>query len=122
MITEPVNDPSFLICAQKKKPNKLDFLAACNSLPCVIFHRFSMHAVTELYSLKAMASIYQNGDQLQEPEMADTRKTCGQAGVTAISVLTMKLHERPAGPLDLSFWSFLTFLHHGIDKVDWHLL
>ena len=28
-----------------------------------------------------------------------------------------------AGPLlDLSFWSFLTFLHHGIEKVEGHLL
>ena len=25
-------------------------------------------------------------------------------------------------PLDLSFWSFLTFLHHGIDGVERHLL
>ena len=25
-------------------------------------------------------------------------------------------------PLDLSFWSFLTFLHHGIDEVERHLL
>ena len=25
-------------------------------------------------------------------------------------------------PLDLSFWSFLTFLHHGIEKVERHLL
>ena len=25
-------------------------------------------------------------------------------------------------PLDLSFWSFLTFLHHGIEEVDRHLL
>ena len=25
-------------------------------------------------------------------------------------------------PLDLSFWSFLTFLHHGIEKVGRHLL
>ena len=24
-------------------------------------------------------------------------------------------------PLDLSFWSFLTFLHHGIEKVERHL-
>ena len=27
-----------------------------------------------------------------------------------------------AGPLDLSFWSFLTFLHHGIEKIQRHLL
>ena len=27
-----------------------------------------------------------------------------------------------AGPLDLSFWSFLTFLHHGIEKVERHRL
>ena len=27
-----------------------------------------------------------------------------------------------AGPLDLSFWSFLTFLHHRIEKVERHLL
>ena len=25
-------------------------------------------------------------------------------------------------PLDLSFWSFLTFLHHGIEKAEGHLL
>ena len=25
-------------------------------------------------------------------------------------------------PLDLSFWSFLTFLHHGIEKIERHLL
>ena len=28
----------------------------------------------------------------------------------------------PPPPLDLSFWSFLTFLHHGIEKVERHLL
>ena len=27
-----------------------------------------------------------------------------------------------AGPLDLSFWSFLTFLHHSIEEVERHLL
>ena len=27
------------------------------------------------------------------------------------------LPKRQQDPLDLSFWSFLTFLHHGIDKV-----
>ena len=27
-----------------------------------------------------------------------------------------------AAPLDLSFWSFLTFLHHGIEEVERHLL
>ena len=27
-----------------------------------------------------------------------------------------------AGPLDLSFWSFLTFLHYGIEDVERHLL
>ena len=25
-------------------------------------------------------------------------------------------------PLDLSFWSFLTFLHHGIEEIERHLL
>ena len=25
-------------------------------------------------------------------------------------------------PLDLSFWSFLTFLHHGIEEEERHLL
>ena len=28
----------------------------------------------------------------------------------------------PPPPLDLSFWSFLTFLHHGIEEVERHLL
>ena len=28
----------------------------------------------------------------------------------------------PPPPLDLSFWSFLTFLHHGIEEVEMHLL
>ena len=27
-----------------------------------------------------------------------------------------------AGPLDLSFWSFLTYLHHGIEEAERHLL
>ena len=31
-----------------------------------------------------------------------------------------RLRQDP--PLDLSFWSFLTFLHHGIEKVEGHLL
>ena len=30
--------------------------------------------------------------------------------------------ELKAGPLDLSFWSFLTFLHHGIEEVERHVL
>ena len=29
---------------------------------------------------------------------------------------------RTPPPLDLSFWSFLTFLHHGIEEVERHLL
>ena len=32
-----------------------------------------------------------------------------------------KLRQDPP-PLDLSFWSFLTFLHHGIEEVERHLL
>ena len=30
--------------------------------------------------------------------------------------------DPPPPPPDLSFWSFLTFLHHGIDEVERHLL
>ena len=33
-----------------------------------------------------------------------------------------KKKEKKRTPLDLSFWSFLTFLHHGIEKVERHLL
>ena len=33
---------------------------------------------------------------------------------------TLPLRQDP--PLDLSFWSFLTFLHHGIEEVERHLL
>ena len=32
----------------------------------------------------------------------------------------VKLRQDP--PLDLGFWSFLTFLHHGIEDVERHLL
>ena len=32
------------------------------------------------------------------------------------------LRQDPPPPLDLSFWSFLTFLHHGIEEVKRHLL
>ena len=31
-------------------------------------------------------------------------------------------HYPRQNPLDMSFWSSLTFLHHGIDKVERHLL
>ena len=40
--------------------------------------------------------------------------------------LSLSVEERKTGfqhrPLDLSFWSFLTFLHHSVDKVERHLL
>ena len=32
------------------------------------------------------------------------------------------LKAGPPPPLDLSFWSVLTILHHGIEKVERHLL
>ena len=34
----------------------------------------------------------------------------------------VNLFLRQEPPLDLSFWSFLTFLHHGIEEVERHLL
>ena len=36
-------------------------------------------------------------------------------------ILVSYLRQDPP-PLDLSFWSFLTFLHHGIEEVERHLL
>ena len=36
-------------------------------------------------------------------------------------ILKLSIHLK-AGPLDLSFWLFLTFLHHGIEEVERHLL
>ena len=30
--------------------------------------------------------------------------------------------SRQDPPLELSFWSFLTFLYHGIEKIERHLL
>ena len=42
---------------------------------------------------------------------------------TYVSVIYGANFPFKAGPpLDLSFWSFLTFLHHGIEKVETHLL
>ena len=38
------------------------------------------------------------------------------------SLNTMSSHIKAGPPLDLSFWSFLTFLHHGIEEVERHLL
>ena len=38
------------------------------------------------------------------------------------SLTQIKLFLRQDPPLDLSFWSFLTFLHHGIEEVERHLL
>ena len=38
-------------------------------------------------------------------------------------MMTTQSGSLKAGPpLDLSFWSFLTFLHHGIEEVERHLL
>ena len=31
-------------------------------------------------------------------------------------------HQLRQDPLDLSFWSFLTFLHRGIEEIERHLL
>ena len=33
-----------------------------------------------------------------------------------------KMSQIKAGPLELSFWSYSTFLHHGIQKVEGHLV
>ena len=35
---------------------------------------------------------------------------------------TVTFHHLAGPPLDLSFWSFLTFLHYGTEKVERHLL
>ena len=40
--------------------------------------------------------------------------------IASTFVLNNRLRQDPL--LDLSFWSFLTFLHHGIEKVKRHLL
>ena len=45
--------------------------------------------------------------------------------LSMILALLLKLVQnelRQDPPLDLSFWSFLTFLHHGIEEVERHLL
>ena len=47
----------------------------------------------------------------------DHHCACAQSGVIFHFWSCLK-----AGPLDLSFWSFLTFLHHGIEEVERHLL
>ena len=39
-----------------------------------------------------------------------------------VSVIFQHGYIKAGPPLDLSFWSFLTFLHHGIEKVARHLL
>ena len=42
--------------------------------------------------------------------------------VVHLNMLKTAYKERKTKPLWLSFWSFLTFLHHGIEKVERHLL
>ena len=41
-------------------------------------------------------------------------------GIPSQNLKTMT-HLKAGPPLDLSFWSFLTFLHHGIEEVERHL-
>ena len=36
--------------------------------------------------------------------------------------LTNNCMQLRQDPLGLSFWSFLTFLHHGIEEIERHLL
>ena len=40
----------------------------------------------------------------------------------AVIIAEIELRFKAGPPLDLSFWSFLTFLHHGIEEVETHLL
>ena len=52
------------------------------------------------------------------------------SGVVAVSPCTLAERKEKEqvdnclrqGPLDLSFWSLLIFLHHGIEEVERHLL
>ena len=61
---------------------------------------------------------------LTRPEQVnDTRRNAWYISVTQETHNkkgTPQLRQDP--PLDLSFWSFLTFLHHGIEEVERHLL
>ena len=51
-------------------------------------------------------------------------KTCRSKSKQSQSVIFILSEKLKAGPppLDLSFWTFLTFLHHGIEEVKRHLL
>ena len=65
---------------------------------------------------KGYSQVIFRPEQEQVPAPADilkqvrtiVKKRCVKAG--------------PPPPLDLSFWSFLTFLHHSIEEVEGHLL
>ena len=51
----------------------------------------------------------------------------GRPEISGMRNAPLKLHmsqrkQLRQDPLDLSFWSFLTFLHHGIEEVERHLL
>ena len=50
--------------------------------------------------------------------MPDTNSICFVRYFSKFSVVCLKGRT----PLDLSFWSFLTFLTHGIEKIERHLL
>ena len=51
------------------------------------------------------------------------RKVCSVVGLSFCVWDDWGKRQFKAGPpLDLSFWSFLTFLHHGIEEVERHLL
>ena len=56
-----------------------------------------------------------------EDHTAKNRKQTNARWVLLNRKRRKSLRQDPP-PLDLSFWSFLTFLHHGIEKVERHLL
>ena len=61
------------------------------------------------------------GSKLASDGRLQRAKIRSSTVLVSMRFLKVVLRQDPP-PLDLSFWSFLTFLHHGIEKVDMHLL
>ena len=95
----------------------------CQELPVTLFHLISSNDAIDKVS-RNISPCQRNGWRVENGATYtcwSRFRCCKRRGMSTKSLVQINAILRQ-DPLDLGFWSFLTFLHRGIEKVERHLL